>query len=229
MRYAGAARLLPGWLHRHLLHFEAAIQDAVERFAGQLANGASVLDAGAGEGTHARYFLRQRYIGVDLAVGDTAWNYSKLDAVADLTALPFPTGCFDACINVVTLEHVREPALALEEMQRTLKPGAPLLLIVPHEWEVHQAPHDFFRYTRHGLDHLLTKAGFASWEIEPVGGYFRLMGRRLLNGLQFFPGLLFPVACLFLAPPALILPLLDSLDRKRDFTLGYICIARKRA
>ena len=110
-------------------------------------------------------------------------------------------------------------------------PSGTLLLIAPHEWEVHQAPHDYFRYTRHGLEYLLAKAGFAEIEIEPVGGYFRLLSRRLMNGLQFFSGgvkwLCFLPAAVFLVPPALVLPFLDFLDRDRNFTLGYICIARK--
>jgi len=108
-----------------------------------------------------------------------------------------------------------------------LKTGGVFLTVVPHEWEVHQSPHDYFRYTRHGLEYLLQKADFTDIRIQPVGGYFRLLARRLLNGLQFFPGLLFPFAALLLVPPALLLPLLDSLDRNRNFTLGYVCSARK--
>ena len=229
LKYAAIERRLPGFLRRHVLHFEAAIDDSLASFSRSLAAGARVLDAGAGERVHARYFDRQRYVAVDLAVGDAAWNYGKLDAIADLTALPFPGGCFDACINIVTLEHVREPGCALREIERTMAPGGRLLMIVPHEWEVHQSPHDYFRYTRHGVAYLLDKAGFERYTIEPVGGYFRLLARRLLNGLQFFPGPLFLVAALFLAPPAMILPWFDSLDRERNFTLGYICIARKRS
>jgi hypothetical protein len=48
-----------------------------------------------------------------------------------------------------------------------------------------------------------------------------------LNALQFFPGPLMLVAAVFFAPPALLLPLLDPLDKERSFTLGYICSARK--
>jgi SAM-dependent methyltransferase len=220
---------MPRFLRRHVLHFEAAIDDSLASFAASLAPGARVLDAGAGERVHAGYFGRQRYVAVDLAVGDSAWDYGKLDAVADLTALPFRSGCFDACINIVTLEHVREPGLAVAEIERTLAPGGRLLMIVPHEWEVHQSPHDYYRYTRHGVAYLLEKAGFVDYTIQPVGGYFRLLARRLLNGLQFFPGPLFFVAAIFLAPPALMLPWFDSLDRARNFTLGYICTARKRS
>ncbi len=233
MKYTGIAYRLPRPLRRHVLHFECEIQDAVHAFAESLAPGARVLDAGAGEGQYAHEFARQRYCGVDLAVGDSAWNYSHLDAVADLTALPFRDASFDAALHIVTIEHLREPARALEEMARTLAPGAPLLIAAPHEWEVHQAPHDYFRYTRYGLAYLLKRAGFEPVEIRPVGGYFRLLARRLLNGLQFFTGgirwLLFVPAALFLIPLALILPFLDPLDRDRNFTLGYVCTARKRA
>lgn len=229
MRYQAVERRLPLFLRRHLLHFEAAIEDAVAQFARGLPENGRVLDAGAGEMRHSRYFDRQRYIGVDLGIGDPGWNYRKLDAIADLAALPFPSECFTAAINVVTLEHVKDPLLVLREMERTLASGGRVLLVVPHEWEVHQSPNDYFRYTRHGMAHLLATAGFGELSIEPVGGYFRLLARRLLNGLQFFPGLLFPFAALFLVPPALLLPFFDPLDRERNFTLGYICIARKRA
>ena len=228
MRYASVQQRLPPFLRRHLLHFESAIDDAIVNIAASLPANARVLDAGAGERVHAKYFDRARYVAVDLAVGDETWDYGKLDAIADLTALPFPENCFDACINIVTLEHVREPGCALAEMHRTLAPGGRLLLIVPHEWEVHQSPNDYFRYTRHGVAYLLDKAGFAGYDIQPVGGYFRLLARRLLNGLQFFPGVLFVLAAFFLVPPALVLPWFDSLDKERNFTLGYICIAKKR-
>ena len=228
MRYQAIERRLPRFLRRHLLHFEVSIEDAVSAFAASLTDGARVLDAGAGEMRHSRHFERQRYVGVDLGVGDTAWDYGKLDAIADLTRLPFPSDTFDACINIVTLEHVRDPLAALKEIERTLALNGCVLIIVPHEWEVHQSPHDYFRYTRNGMAYLFEAAGFGESSISAVGGYFRLLARRLLNGLQFFRGILFPIAALFLVPPALILPFFDSLDRNRNFTLGYICIAHKR-
>ena len=227
MTYRTIERRLPAFLRRYLLHFESAIEESLAKFSAELPANALVLDAGAGEMPHAKYFAGRRYVGVDLAVGDASWDYGKLDAVADLTALPFRDASFDACINIVTLEHVREPAGALREIGRTLAPGGRLLLIVPHEWEVHQAPHDYYRYTRYGIAYLLDKAGFRTYTIEPVGGYFRLCSRRLLNGLQFFRGPWFFVAAIFLAPQALVLPWFDSLDRERNFTLGYICSAKK--
>jgi SAM-dependent methyltransferase len=233
MKYTGLAYRLPRPVRRHILHFEVEIEDAVVAFAKGLRNDARVLDAGAGEGQYAHHFTRQRYCGVDLAVGDTAWDYGRLDAVADLAALPFRDGAFDAALHIVTIEHLREPGCALAEIARTLAPGATLLVAAPHEWEVHQAPHDYFRYTRYGLAYLLEKSGYEIVEMRAAGGYFRLLARRLLNGLQFFSGgvrwLCFLPAAMLVVPPALILPFLDFLDRDRNFTLGYICWARKRS
>jgi SAM-dependent methyltransferase len=227
MKFGRLQRLLPGLLRRHVLYFEACIEDAVGALAAGLPDGARILDAGAGEGRYAALFGRHRYCGVDLGIGDPGWNYRGLDAVADLAVLPFPEACFDACLSIVTLEHVKDPARVLGELARVLAGGGRLLLVVPQEWEVHQAPHDYWRFTRHGVAMLLTAAGFTNDEILPVGGFFRLLARRLLNGLQFFPPWLIPVAALLLAPPALVLPALEFLDRRRDFTLGYICTARK--
>lgn len=232
MSYTALAYRLPKPLRRHILHFEDEIQTAVAALAQQLPDRARVLDAGAGEGQYRRYFGRHRYTGVDLAIGDPGWDYTGLDALADLTRLPFRSAVFDAALLVVTIEHLPEPAAALAEIARCLAPGGTILIAAPHEWEVHQAPHDYFRYTRHGLVHLLEKSGLAPLEIRPAGGYFRLLARRLLNGLQFFTGgvrwLFFVPAAILLVPPALVLPLLDPLDRQHNFTLGYLCTARKR-
>ena len=233
MSYTSLAYRLPKWLRRHVLYFEALIEESVASFAANLPDHARVLDAGAGEGQYAARFARQRYVGVDLAVGDATWDYSRLDVVADLTALPFRPGLFDAALHIVTIEHLPEPGRALREIACALQPGASLLIAAPQDWEVHQAPHDYFRYTRYGLAYLLETAGFEVVAIEPAGGYFRLLARRLLNGLQFFTGGLrwvgFVPAALLLIPPALVLPFLDFLDREQSFTLGYICKAKAQA
>ncbi|MBI4505946.1 MAG: class I SAM-dependent methyltransferase [Chloroflexi bacterium] len=50
---------------------------------------------------------------------------------ADLTALPFPGGMFDAALAVSTVEHVADDGAALRELARVLRPGGALALSVP--------------------------------------------------------------------------------------------------
>jgi SAM-dependent methyltransferase len=220
-------RLLPRPLRDHILHFDAAIEAAVNAFAASLPEGAKVLDAGAGESRHRAAFPHQRYVGVDLAVGDATWDYSALDAFGDLERLPFRDAEFDAALNLVTLEHVPHPYQVLRELGRVMKPGAPLLLAVPHEWEEHQVPHDYFRYTRYGVRRLLTEAGFGVVRLAPAGGYFRLMQRRLAAAPQFLPVWSWPLALPLLLPAVLLLPLLEPLDPEKRFTLGFIVEAER--
>ena len=227
MTYARARRLLPAPLAGWVYHFETELDRAVESFAASLPAGARVLDAGAGEARHAACFPRQRYVAVDLAVGDASWNYRNLDAIASLAALPFASASFDAALNIVTLEPLPEPAAALAELARVLRPGAPLLVVAPHQWEVHQAPHDYYRYTRFGLRYLLEQAGFEIAELRHAGGLFRLLARRLWAAALLFPAPWRWLALPVFAPAALLLPVFDPLDRAGDFTPGYIALARR--
>jgi SAM-dependent methyltransferase len=221
-----AGSRLPAPLRSYVLDFEERIEKAVVAFASRWPAGSRILDAGAGEGAYARHFQKHRYIGVDRAIGDAQWDYSRLDVIGDVLQLPFPDRSFDAALSIVTLEHVRDPRLALSELARVLRPGGELLLAVPHEWEVHQHPHDYFRFTRFGVEHLAVNAGMRILSLIPAGGYFRLLSRRLLSGYQFCPLPLAIVWLILAAPAALLLPLLDARDSRKDFTLGYIAILR---
>jgi SAM-dependent methyltransferase len=191
-----------------------------------------VLDAGAGEGRYRDWFRHCRYVGVDLGIGDRRWNYAGLDVLGDLTRLPLPDESFDAMVNVVVLEHTRQPDRVVAELARALRPGGRLLLVAPQQWEVHQQPNDYFRFTRYGLEWLLDQAGLAPLRLEPVGGYFTLLARRMLNGLNFFHGgvrwLAFPIVALVAGGCGLLLPALDALDRDKHFTLAYVCVAEKK-
>jgi hypothetical protein len=40
----------------------------------------------------------------------------------------------------------------------------------PFYWPLHEEPHDYFRFTRYGLERLLREAGFPEPEIRPDGG-----------------------------------------------------------
>jgi len=68
--------------------------------------------------------------------------------VCDVTdRIPVEDGRFGHLLFSQTLEHLKEPALALRELNRVLAPGGVLLCTVPLFYEEHEQPHDYFRYT----------------------------------------------------------------------------------
>jgi SAM-dependent methyltransferase len=227
-----ARSVAPAALFDRLDPFEAAIRRFVEDVAAQTRSGAAVLDAGAGESRFRPLFAHANYVGIDFAQGDTRWDYSRLDVVGSIDALPFRNDSFDRVLSIVVLEHTTQPARVIEEFQRVLRPGGTVHMVVPHMWEEHQRPHDYFRFTSGGARLLMERAGLRIRRIDPVGGFFWQLGRRLMAVLMFaqrgWRWILFPV----LAPLfGLLLPLccyyLDFLDTDRAYTLGFICEGSK--
>jgi ubiquinone/menaquinone biosynthesis C-methylase UbiE len=51
---------------------------------------------------------------------------------SDVRKLPFGDRSFDGVISAHMLEHLPDPKQGLQEMVRTLRPGAPLVLVVTH-------------------------------------------------------------------------------------------------
>ena len=137
--------------------------------AQSLPAGTSVLDAGAGQCQYRPMFTRQKYTAVDACVGDAAWNFSQIDIQAFLDRLPIKSSTFDQAILMNVLEHVPNPEEVLKELGRVPRPGGELYIAVPFSGREHQIPYDFYRYTRYGLEYLLTQAGFTVDYIQPVG------------------------------------------------------------
>ena len=138
-----------------------------------------ILDAGAGESRHKALAKNRKYIALDAGWGDLGWDYSGLDVIGDLRNLPFTADAFDCILCIQVLEHVAEPQMVINEFFRTLKQGSYLCLTAPQGWGVHQPPHDYFRFTNHGLRFLFRKAGFEIIRLKPVCGYFGYLANRL--------------------------------------------------
>lgn len=65
------------------------------------------------------------WIGLDKVAGN------EVTRVGDAHNLPFPDGSIGTVISTNTLEHLKNPMRAVEEMKRVLKPNGLLILIVP--------------------------------------------------------------------------------------------------
>jgi SAM-dependent methyltransferase len=223
---------VPRFIMRWMDPFHTALNQRLAEAAKAVPAGALVLDAGAGECPHSHLFAHTRYVKIDRGIGDETWDYTNIDAQADICELPFRDGVFDAVVNIQVLEHIKEPRVCVTEMARVLKPGGHLILTTVQDWEIHQHPNDFFRYTRYGLEYLFDKAGLKS-RVEALGGLFWNISFRLMAMLGFFQEGWKWILFVPLAPVlTLIVPgicyMLDPLDRRRDYTLGYFCWCRKQ-
>jgi SAM-dependent methyltransferase len=143
-----------------------------------------------------------------------------------------PSDTYDTAICLEVLEHVADPFLAVREIHRVLKMGGVLIVSVPHLSRLHDEPHDYYRYTRYGLRHLLEQNGFSVEILERRGGLFSFLGHQistLVLGLVWRIPILKHVAW-FLNSWLIVRGayLLDRcLDRSGIFALGYTAVACK--
>ncbi len=215
----------------------------VESVAAAVAPGALLLDAGAGECAYERFFKHCRYVAMDSAVGEQAWNYANLDSLALLDRLPLRDACLDAVLCTQVLEHLEWPRECVRELYRVLKPGGVLYLTAPMAQAEHQVPHDFFRFTSFGLRSVCGDAGFGRVDVAPFGGLFTRLAYEMTRVMEVIPGsgLLsgqFRLSRLLWAPVRLValvlvrilqsvLLLLEPLEKEKNGPLGWSVIARK--
>lgn len=110
---------------------------------------AAVLDIGTGPGVLLAELARSRpdlrLTGVDLSTDMITAAQRNLRAygdrtdaqVADVTDLPFDDDRFDLVVSSLSTHHWDEPAAAVRELARVLRPGGRLLL-----YDFHFAPFD---------------------------------------------------------------------------------------
>lgn len=212
------------WLVRAL--HDDALADAVPLLHGRLA------DIGCSDKPYAQLVAPHidQHVGIDHA--DTPHAHAAPDISASAYAVPEPDGAFDSVLCTAVLEHLEEPAAALSEAHRLLAPGGVAVYTAPFIWHLHEAPRDFFRYSRFGLEHLFTQAGFVDIDLQPLSGFW-VTGAQLLSyklyrykkgrpWLRFIP---LPGLAANLAQFAGLL--LDRVDHAPDWTWMYLVTARK--
>lgn len=108
-----------------------------------------------------------RYVGVDMRGGpgvDVVADMEDEGASVRAMLQPYqwtPAGRevngFDVVLCVDTLEHVRRPWLAARTLAASCAPSGYAIVVVPFAFEVHEHPHDYYRYTQDGLRALLSQ------------------------------------------------------------------------
>lgn len=105
--------------------------------------------------------------------GNSPHQTSHLDVEADLNkGLPQPSGVFDTVLATDVLEHICKPDFLFSEMVRTLKPGGKLILGVPFMYWIHEAPHDYHRYTEFKLRAMCEENEMLVEELHAIGGWY---------------------------------------------------------
>jgi SAM-dependent methyltransferase len=206
------------------------ILEFIRAMAQTVSPGARVLDVGAGDAPYAELFAHTEYVTLD-------WESSPHEGAraasvsASADAIPLPDASFDVIVLTQVLEHVRAPADVMIEIARVLRPGGRLFATVPFVWELHEEPHDYWRFTRYALGALLEGAGLAAVSIAPRSDSLTALAQLMTNvGWSLLDNTSDPRAAQAsdtLRALATEVAQLAPLDTRRVLPLGYTIEARR--
>ena len=175
-----------------------------------------------------------QYIGLDYP--DTgAWYEAKPTVHADAARLPFADQTFDVVVCLEVLEHLPRPVEALREACRVLKPEGRVIISTPFLYPIHDAPADYQRWTRHGLELLGRSAGLRVTSLSTLGtpleagalvlnlGWaWQILNERVLLKLPV------GIFALFAIPAANLVAVFHSsftnLPGNSPFAIGYVSV-----
>lgn len=139
--------------------------------------GAPILDAGCGTGLNLRH-LPPGSTGVDINPRNIALLRERLPdhsiVEGDVEDLPFDSGRFGTVLCTEVIEHIPEPAAALAEFRRVLRPGGVLIGSVPARsaiWKLRflssTCPHSEPFHNEYLPDEV--RSMLTGWDIEHLG------------------------------------------------------------
>jgi len=138
-----------------------------------------VLDIGCGNKPYQALFDKKQciYKGCDIVQSDL----NKVDIICPANQLLVGENEFDTVFSSQVIEHVPYPAEMIKEAFRVLAPGGKLILSFPFTWELHEEPHDYFRYTKYGMTYLLEQNGFKVDLCKSNGGKWATVFQIFIN------------------------------------------------
>lgn len=109
-------------------------------------------------------------------------NHRQPDIQGDICSYDFGDTTFDHVVICEVLEHVHSPHLAIRNIFKILKSGGHLILTTPFLLPIHEAPFDYYRFTKYGLMHLLQD--FEQITIKERNNYFEAIDVLYMRILQ---------------------------------------------
>lgn len=146
MRYANLflenekVKALKNWLLQKLT------RERLQEFLIPLTTDSQLLEIGTSNRPRHAYFPNT--IASDIIF------YPNLDLQYDAHHLPFSDESIPQIICLEVLEHCHTPQSVIDECYRVLQPDGKLILTTRFIFPIHDAPHDYYRYTKYGLKHL---------------------------------------------------------------------------
>lgn len=150
--------------------------DHIDSYAGE---NCKLLDIGCGDQPYRKMFRKYSYTGLDLHT-----EISKPDITGDILDMPLADSSFDAALTVWVLDDIPEPAKAIAEITRILKPGGYYFAVENQSTNQHFKGHDFFRFAPQALEYLASKNNLDLLEIKSYGGDFALAGFTLITAFN---------------------------------------------
>jgi SAM-dependent methyltransferase len=125
-----------------------------------------VLDVGCGDRPYEPLL-----VGAAGIVGFDVPGNPNADLHGSIDALPVEDASFDVVLCLQVLEHVPDPAAAVRELRRVVRPGGRVLLSTHGIYPFHPNPDDLWRWTHDGLERLFRDNGdWSSVTVRPGAG-----------------------------------------------------------
>jgi SAM-dependent methyltransferase len=125
-----------------------------------------ILDIGCRNKSYYPVFApyTSQYLGIDIS-DDPAGP----DCLGSADSLPFPDETFDVVFCNWVIIYVENVAKVLHEARRCLRPGGLMILTTHGMWPLLGKP-NYWRFSRDGVEHILTGAGFRVSRVVSNGG-----------------------------------------------------------
>lgn len=189
-----------------------------------------VLDVGAGTVPYYGVYAEQARSVTTLDWSDSLHAMQNIDVVADVNhGLPFVDGSFDSVLLADVLEHVHQPQTLMSDIARTLRPGGNLVVFVPFLYGIHEAPHDYHRYTEFALRELCEATQLDVVALDAYGGgpdVILDLAEKMAHGNRI-AGTVASIAIPAIAKTALYKRMQEK--HKDRFPIGYTLVAQKAA
>ncbi|MCP1373433.1 class I SAM-dependent methyltransferase [Dyella lutea] len=116
------------------------------------------------------------YVALDYPATGNEFYGARPDIFADACSLPLADQCVDGVVCLEVIEHVPDPARAITEIARVLKPGGRAWVSMPFLYPLHNEPFDFQRYTEFGLRRDVSRASLEVVSLDRTGHAIRAAG-----------------------------------------------------